>query len=149
MILPHLCSIKPSVFHFVFRNNNIFTEQGRQPSDQPPTWSTRSLYLPCPTGTGRPSYTRGYQVPYLSPSTTSRATVEVFQPSSTRGSEPIFLTSFSCRVYAWREFVICFLTLLVIQSRFAWLWLAIGFIELLRLVTTNKNYAHCSTHFTN
>jgi hypothetical protein len=32
----------------------IFTEQGRQPYDQPPAWRTRSL---CLTVTGWPSYT--------------------------------------------------------------------------------------------
>jgi hypothetical protein len=48
-----------------------------------PTWGARSLYLHLP-GTGWPSYTPGHRVPFSSPSATRKATVEVFQPPSTR-----------------------------------------------------------------
>jgi hypothetical protein len=50
-----------------------------------PTWRTRypSLY---PPGKGWPSYTPRHWVPFLSPPTTRRATVAVFEPASTRGS---------------------------------------------------------------
>jgi hypothetical protein len=58
-IMPRLSvpsSIRPSGFDFFgFRNNNYFTEQGRQPCVQHPTWRTRSLYL-CPLATAGPSY---------------------------------------------------------------------------------------------
>jgi hypothetical protein len=42
----------------------------------PPTWRTRSPYL-CPPETGWPRYTPGHWVPFPSPLTTRRATVEV------------------------------------------------------------------------
>jgi hypothetical protein len=48
----------------------------------PPTWRARSPYLYSP-GTGWPRYTPGHCVPFLSPLTTRRATVEVFYPAST------------------------------------------------------------------
>jgi hypothetical protein len=70
--------IGPSDFPFFgFRNNNSFTDQGRQPCAQPPTRRTRSLYL-CPPVTGWPSYTPRHRIPISSPSTTRRAPVEVF-----------------------------------------------------------------------
>jgi hypothetical protein len=73
-----LLGIRPSSFHFFgFRNNILFTEQGRQPCVQPPTWRTRSLYL-CPPVTQWPSYTPGNRVPFSTPSTTRRVRVEVF-----------------------------------------------------------------------
>jgi hypothetical protein len=43
---------------------------------EPPTWRTRFPYL-YPPGTGWPSYTPGHWVPFTSPLTTRRATVEV------------------------------------------------------------------------
>jgi hypothetical protein len=48
----------------------------------PPTWKARSPYL-YPPGTGWPSYTPTHQVPFLSPPTTHRAMVEVFESAST------------------------------------------------------------------
>jgi hypothetical protein len=48
-----------------------------------PTWRARSPYL-YPPGTGWPSYTPRHWVPFSSPPTTRRATVEVFEPASTR-----------------------------------------------------------------
>jgi hypothetical protein len=48
-----------------------------------PTWSARSPHL-YPPGTGWPRYTPGHWVPFLSPLTTRRATVEVFYPTSTQ-----------------------------------------------------------------
>jgi hypothetical protein len=53
--------------------------------ETPPTWRARSLYL-YPPGTGWPSYTPRLWVPFSSPLMTHRATVEVFEPASTRGS---------------------------------------------------------------
>jgi hypothetical protein len=50
----------------------------------PPTWRTRSPYL-YPPVTGWPGYTPRHSVPYSSPPTTRRATVEVFEPASTWG----------------------------------------------------------------
>jgi hypothetical protein len=48
-----------------------------------PTWRARSPYL-YPPGTGWPGYTPGHWVPFSSPPTTRRTTMEVFDPSSTR-----------------------------------------------------------------
>jgi hypothetical protein len=48
-----------------------------------PTWSARSPYL-YPPGTGWPSYTPRHWVPFSSPPTTRRATVEVFEPVAAR-----------------------------------------------------------------
>jgi hypothetical protein len=50
----------------------------------PPTWSARSLYLYHP-GIVWPSFTPRHWVPLSSPFTTRRATVEEFEPTSTRG----------------------------------------------------------------
>jgi hypothetical protein len=47
------------------------------------TWRARPKYL-YPPGTGWPSYTPRHWVPFPSPPTTGRATVEVFGPASTR-----------------------------------------------------------------
>jgi hypothetical protein len=49
-----------------------------------PTWRARSPYL-YPPGTGWPSYTPMHWVPFSSPPTTRRATVEAFEPASTLG----------------------------------------------------------------
>jgi hypothetical protein len=53
--------------------------------ETPPTWRARPPYL-YPPGTGWPSYVYipRHWVPFSSPSTTCRATVEVFEPASTR-----------------------------------------------------------------
>jgi hypothetical protein len=45
-----------------------------------PTWRDMSPYL-YPPGTGWPSYTPRHWVPFSSPPTTRRATVEVFEPA--------------------------------------------------------------------
>jgi hypothetical protein len=50
----------------------------------PPNWIARSPYL-YPPGTGWPSYTPRHWVPFSSPPTTHRATLEVFNPASTQG----------------------------------------------------------------
>jgi hypothetical protein len=52
--------------------------------ETPPTWRARSPYL-YPPGIGWPSFTPRYWVPFSSPPTTRRDTVEVFEPFSTRG----------------------------------------------------------------
>jgi hypothetical protein len=49
----------------------------------PPIWRARSPYL-YPTGTGWPGYIPRHWVPFSSPHTTRRATVEVFDPVSSR-----------------------------------------------------------------
>jgi hypothetical protein len=51
--------------------------------ETPPTWRARFPYL-YPPGTGWPSDTPRHWVPFSSPRTTRRATVEVFDPASTR-----------------------------------------------------------------
>jgi hypothetical protein len=53
--------------------------------ETPPTWRARSLYLH-PPRTEWPTYTPRYWVPFSSPPTTRRATVEVFESATTRGS---------------------------------------------------------------
>jgi hypothetical protein len=57
----------------------------------PPTSRTRSPYL-YPTGTGWPGYTPRHWVSFSSPPTTRRATVEVFDPASTRDIDFWFMT---------------------------------------------------------
>jgi hypothetical protein len=52
--------------------------------DITPTWRGRPPYLYSP-GTRWPSYTLRNWVPFSSPPTTLRTTVEVFEPASTRG----------------------------------------------------------------
>jgi hypothetical protein len=49
--------------------------------ETPLTWRARSSYL-YPRGTGWPSYTSSHWVPFSSPPTTRRATVEVFDPAN-------------------------------------------------------------------
>jgi hypothetical protein len=51
--------------------------------ETPPTWRARSPYL-YPPVTGWPSYTPRHWAPFSSPPTARRATVEVFEPASTR-----------------------------------------------------------------
>jgi hypothetical protein len=48
-----------------------------------PTWRARSPYL-YPPGTRWPSYTPKHWIPFSSPPTTRRTTVDVFDPASTR-----------------------------------------------------------------
>jgi hypothetical protein len=50
-----------------------------------PNWRARSQYL-YPPGTGWPSYTPRHWVPFPSPLTTRKATVEIFEPASTRSN---------------------------------------------------------------
>jgi hypothetical protein len=60
-------------------------------SETPPTWRARFPHL-YPPGTEWPSYTLGHWVPFTSPLTTRRATVEVFEPSSyLEGQVPVFI----------------------------------------------------------
>jgi hypothetical protein len=53
--------------------------------ETPPTWRARSLYL-YPKVTRWSSYTPRHWVPFSSPPTTRRSTVEVFEPAFTRGT---------------------------------------------------------------
>jgi hypothetical protein len=55
--------------------------------ETPPTWRAKSPYLYSP-GTGWPSYTPRHWIPFLSPPTTRRGTVEVFHPAYTRELKP-------------------------------------------------------------
>jgi hypothetical protein len=64
----------------------------------PPTWRARSPYL-YPPGTGWPSYTTRHRVPFSSPPTTRRATVEIFQPASTRDCPLTRLTESQSQSY--------------------------------------------------
>jgi hypothetical protein len=52
--------------------------------ETPPNWRARFPYLYA-LGTGWPSYTSRQWVPFSSPPTTRRATVELFEPASKRG----------------------------------------------------------------
>jgi hypothetical protein len=61
-------------------NDHILLSQIRDS----PTWRARCPYL-YPPGTGWPSYTPRHWVPFSSSPTVRRATVEVFEPASTRG----------------------------------------------------------------
>jgi hypothetical protein len=79
--------------------------------ETPPTWRARSPYL-YPPGTGWPSYTPRHWVPFSSPPTTRRATVEVFEPASTRGTD----FSSKCLIRNQRERVRVTLRLTVSQS---------------------------------
>jgi hypothetical protein len=56
--------------------------------ETPLTWKARSPYLYHP-GTERPGYTSRHWVPFSSPPTTRRAKVHVFDPASTRKSQPM------------------------------------------------------------
>jgi hypothetical protein len=53
--------------------------------ETPPTWRARYPYLYSP-GTRWPSYTPRHWVPFSSPPTIRRATIEIFDPASTRDS---------------------------------------------------------------
>jgi hypothetical protein len=74
VLLRRFCQITCGFQVFGFRNNNFFSEQGRQPCVKPPTWRARSLYL-CPPVTGWSRYTPRHLVTFSSPSMTRR---EVF-----------------------------------------------------------------------
>jgi hypothetical protein len=54
--------------------------------ETPPTWRARSPFL-YSSGAGWPGYTARYWVPFSSPPTTRRATVDVFNPTSTRDTD--------------------------------------------------------------
>jgi hypothetical protein len=62
--------------------------------ETPPTWRARSPYL-YPPGTGLPSYTPRHWVPFSSPPTSRRATVEVFEPASMRSD------NFTAKISLW------------------------------------------------
>jgi hypothetical protein len=84
VFLRRVCQTCLEVDHPVFNILDIatiffFTEQSHQPFVPPPTWRTRSLDLYPPVIVW-PSYTPSHRVPLSSPSTTRRATVEVFNP---------------------------------------------------------------------
>jgi hypothetical protein len=68
--------ICPSCFHFFgFRYNQFFL--------QSKVSFASSVPVLCPLGTGWPSYTPRHRVLFASPPMTRRATVEVFEPTST------------------------------------------------------------------
>jgi hypothetical protein len=66
-------------------SRRIMTIFCRLRSEALPTWRARSPYLYLP-GTGWPNYISMHCVTFPSPPTTHRATVEVFERASTRGS---------------------------------------------------------------
>jgi hypothetical protein len=66
--------------------------------DTPPTWRAKSPYL-YPAGTEWPGYTPGHWVPFSSPATNRRATVEVFEPASKRNNPDC---QESDLLYGWR-----------------------------------------------
>jgi hypothetical protein len=70
----------------------------------PPTWRARSPYL-YPPGTGWPSYTPRHGVPFSSPPTTRRVTVEVFDPTSTQDCLCMYVVYYA-RILSWRFRVI-------------------------------------------
>jgi hypothetical protein len=66
-------------------NDRILLPQIRDP----PTWRVKFSYVYLP-GKGWPCYIPRHWVPFSSPPTTRRATMEVFEPASTRGrSRPL------------------------------------------------------------
>jgi hypothetical protein len=86
-----------------------------------PIWRARSPYLH-PPGTGWPSYTPRHWVPFSSPPTTRRATVEVFDPASTRSwagyllPSKIFIYANSHKEGVWTESVLSPWNTLVIMT---------------------------------
>jgi hypothetical protein len=70
--------------------------------ETPPTWRTRSAYL-YPTGTGWPSYTPRHWVPFPSPFSTRRATVEVFDCATTRATKLIASIVFLITIFHWQN----------------------------------------------
>jgi hypothetical protein len=69
--------------------------------ETPPTWRDRSPYL-YPPARGWPSYTPRHWVPFPSPPTTRRATVEVSNPASARD---INGESFIERIYEFSSYL--------------------------------------------
>jgi hypothetical protein len=65
-----------------------------------PTWRAKSLYL-YPPGIGWPSYTPRHWVPFSSSSTIRRATVEVFDPASTRAYIWLLPGWYPCYTISW------------------------------------------------
>jgi hypothetical protein len=78
--------------------------------ETPPTWRARSPYL-CPPGTEWPSYTPRHWVPFSSPSTTRRTTVEVFEPASTRG-----------KTHCHQQFLFCMLRVYSLSCNSSLVW---------------------------
>jgi hypothetical protein len=76
-LLRRSCQIASDFHFFGFCNNNFLHSKFFSLASNPPTWRNRSLYL-CPPATGWPSYTPRHRVPFSSPFTTRRVTVEVF-----------------------------------------------------------------------
>jgi hypothetical protein len=62
--LRRFCHIASDFHLFGIHNNNFFTEQGRQPCVQIPTWRTWSLYLR-PLVKEWPSYTPKHWVSFV------------------------------------------------------------------------------------
>jgi hypothetical protein len=66
-----------------------------------PVWRARSTYL-YPPGTGWPNYTPRHWIPFSSPSTTRRATMEAFEPVSTLCSVLSVFRRFLSNYPMWR-----------------------------------------------
>jgi hypothetical protein len=65
-----------------------------------PTWRATSQYL-YPPGTGWPGYTPRHWVPFSSPPTTRRATVEVFDPAITQDTQLIWIVCVNIYIYIY------------------------------------------------
>jgi hypothetical protein len=72
------------------------------PHSRPPNWRARSPYL-YPRGTGWPSYTPRHWVPFSSPPTTRRATVEVLDPHLHTGLLSQLARVPRCMVSGWTQ----------------------------------------------
>jgi hypothetical protein len=79
LLLLVLASLVPLGSEFRGCQDHILLSQ----FETPPNWRARFPYL-YPSGTGWPRYAPGHWDPFPSPLTTRRATVEVFNPASTR-----------------------------------------------------------------
>jgi hypothetical protein len=81
--------------------------------ETPPTWRARSPYL-YPPGTVRPNCAPRHGVPFSSPPTPRRATVEVFDPASTRdcidrSPDSPLIRYGPYRMRSLQQFLYCFL----------------------------------------
>jgi hypothetical protein len=78
-----------------------------------PTWRARFPYL-YPSGTGWPSYTPAYWVPFMSPLTTRRAAVELFS-SPINGGRSVGIVRSRTQVTEY-FYCLCYLVLIVDNS---------------------------------
>jgi hypothetical protein len=84
-LIPNFCWSSPAQLFLVPSPMGLMTTFYSLRFEAPPTRRTRVPYL-YPPGIGWPSYTTRHWVTFSSPPTTRRATEEVFEPASARGS---------------------------------------------------------------